>query len=179
MTDEELITFIGKSVVNNWEYIVSIYFALLSGGVALSWMISNLIHKKEIKVLQLEITHQKERFSQFESIMEQRIASIQSEAEMLQRKISFASPAVPAAMPLSDPFADIEQSVSPDVDCLESMQRRDIEYLDIPAPLKRSAPLEVREKGLEKGDVSDYKMLSLLDKTDAVNRTLREIEVPS
>ncbi|WP_444916942.1 hypothetical protein [Microbulbifer sp. JMSA003] len=148
MTDEELITFIGKSVVNNWEYIAGIYFALLSGGVALSWMISNLIHKKEIKVLQLEIAHQKERFSQFESIMEQRIASIRSEAEMLQNRLSFISPAVPAAIPLDDPLANLDRSVSLEIDCSVAAQDHDIDYLDFPASMDKAAPLS-------QGSVSD------------------------
>jgi len=88
MSDTNLIIFIGESVLANWKYILSSVIGLIGGAVAFCWFVSNLINKKEIRILKLELANQQERFTQFNTVMEQRILMLQNEADILNKKIT-------------------------------------------------------------------------------------------
>lgn len=83
MNEAELIALVGTAIVKNWTYIAGAIFAFVSGSIFLCWNVSKSFHKKECELLQKELDNQKERFSQYESIVEQRINLLQSETEYL------------------------------------------------------------------------------------------------
>ena len=87
MSDQEMITFAGTVLVNNWKYILGGIVAMLSLGVTSSWWLAKTLHKKEIEVLKLELSHQKDRFNQFTSIVDQRVSLLKSEAESTRKAI--------------------------------------------------------------------------------------------
>tara|TARA_R110002012_G_C11644361_1_gene610916 strand:+ start:807 stop:1289 length:483 start_codon:yes stop_codon:yes gene_type:complete len=154
MTDLELINFTGTTLVNNWKYIFAGFFTFISACVAATWWFSNILHKKEIRVLKLELTHQKERFNQFESIVEQRVLALQHEAELLQRKTTPSS---------TDSVADLSQ---------KEMNLGDDEYLDIPVFLRKAADsTEVAEPANNYSSPSKIK--EFLEKTDIINSVIK------
>jgi len=155
MTDPELINFAGASLVNNWKYVFSGILAFISACVAAAWWFSNILHKKEIRVLQLELTHQKERFNQFESIVEQRVLTLQHEAELLQRK---AMPSSTNNNVLSSHTADPTLS--------------DDEYMDIPVFFRKEADTTAVAES-EGSYSSPSKIKQFLEKTDIINNILK------
>lgn len=84
MTEELLIGFI----VKNWQYFASAIATLFIGGIGFTWFLASYIHSKEVRVLELQVDHQKEHFNQFETIMENKMQMIQFQAQMLQHKLS-------------------------------------------------------------------------------------------
>lgn len=86
MSEQELINSVGTMVVNNWTYFLGGFITFLSCCMVVSWKISRGFHLRENRILRTELAHQKERFSQYESIVEQRINLLQSEAEALSKK---------------------------------------------------------------------------------------------
>ena len=88
MSEQEIINAVGTLIVSNWTYFLSGTVTFLTGCIFLSWQIANAFHRKERELLQAELTHQKERFSQFETIVEQRINMLQVEAELLNKKVN-------------------------------------------------------------------------------------------
>ena len=88
MNEQEMINVIGTLFVQHWSYFVGGLITFLTGFAFLTWRIANGFHHREKKLLQSELEHQKDRFSQYESIVEQRISLLQSEAELLSKKIN-------------------------------------------------------------------------------------------
>jgi hypothetical protein len=86
MSEQELINSIGTMFVNNWSYFLGGFITFLTCCMVISWKVASGFHLREKRILQTELAHQKERFSQYESIVEQRISLLQSEAEALSRK---------------------------------------------------------------------------------------------
>lgn len=155
MTDPELINFTGTTLVNNWKYIFAGVLTFISACVAATWWFSNILHKKEIRVLKLELTHQKERFNQFESIVEQRVLALQHEAELLQRKVAPSN---------TNNNTASSHTVEP--------TSSDGEYLDIPAFLRKEA--DTTAVAEPEGDYSSpSKIKQFLEKTDIINNVLR------
>jgi len=87
MSEQEIITSIGTMIVNNWSYFLGGFLSFLTCCMIVSWKIASGFHMREKSILQTELAHQKERFSQYESIVEQRISLLQSEAEALSQKV--------------------------------------------------------------------------------------------
>ncbi|MUK78940.1 hypothetical protein GNP84_18840 [Aliivibrio fischeri] len=77
----ELGDFIGQTVIEHWIPIVSALFVFCSSLVTITWIISNRLHKQEIRMLELQLTQQKEQFVQYESIVEQRINMLKEQVE--------------------------------------------------------------------------------------------------
>lgn len=88
MTEQEIINAVGILIVSNWSYFLGGLIAFTTGCVLLSWRIASAFHRREKELLQAELNHQKERFSQFEAIVDQRISLLQTEAESLNKKIN-------------------------------------------------------------------------------------------
>ena len=86
MDKNQLIITIGTAVLDQWQYLLSSVFAIILTCIGLAWLLSNLLHKKEIRMLELQLSQQKETFSQFEAIVEQRVSVLQQEAEILKAK---------------------------------------------------------------------------------------------
>ena len=154
MSELELVKFIGESVIENWKYILSSVFALISCAVALSWFISSSLHKKEIKLLQLELSHQKERFHQFEIITDKRMLMLQSEAEILSKSMTHEK---------SDKIPNQNNSTS-----------EEVVYMDIPAFLRRGDECNLSvsaEKAEYEIDVNN--LASLIARTDAIKTIIK------
>ena len=80
--------------------------------------IATAFHKKEITILNSEINHQRERFNQYESIVEQRINLLTSEAETLKNKL----------LPDDEPMILYQSAVKPNPHGVsESGKEEDIE----------------------------------------------------
>jgi len=45
----QLASFVGDAVLNNWLSLISLAFTFCAGLVALTWFVSNLVHKREIR----------------------------------------------------------------------------------------------------------------------------------
>lgn len=88
MTEQDLINLVGGFAVNNWQYLVGGLFASFAAIASISWAIAGHSHQKEIKILELELDHQKERFGQFETIMQNKLELIESQANALKIQIS-------------------------------------------------------------------------------------------
>jgi len=86
MSEQELINSIGAMFVNNWSYFLGGFITFITCCMVISWKVASGFHLREKRILQTELAHQKERFSQYESIVEQRISLLQSEAEALSKK---------------------------------------------------------------------------------------------
>lgn len=86
MSEQEIINAVGTLIVANWTYFLGGLVAFTTGCIFLSWQIANAFHRRDKELLQAELNHQKERFTQFESIVEQRISLLQAEAESLNKK---------------------------------------------------------------------------------------------
>lgn len=88
MTEEELGNLLGMVMFNHWEYVLGILGTFIAACGILSWKISKSFHQKECDILRTEISHQKDRFHQYEAVVEQRINLLQSQAELLTEKLS-------------------------------------------------------------------------------------------
>ncbi|PTO74858.1 hypothetical protein [Vibrio splendidus] len=82
--NEQLASYIGEVVLSNWLSMISLFFSFCSGLVVLTWFVSNLIHKREISLLEIQLAHQKEQFVQFESIVNQRVDALKEQAGLVQ-----------------------------------------------------------------------------------------------
>ena len=154
MSDPELVKFIGETVISNWKYILSSIIALIGGAVALSWFVSNLIHKKEIRLLQLELSHQKDRFSQFETIMEKRILMLQNEAELLSKSLTHENPA-----------KILNQSNS---------NTDEVAYMDVPAFLRKGDESEQQvAENQSEYKVKENNLVSLIERTDLIKAIIK------
>lgn len=156
MTEIELINFSSTALVNNWKYIFAGILTLISACIAAAWWFSNIVHKKEIRILQLELTHQKERFNQFESIVEQRVLALQHEAELLQRKAVHSTSKSDVLLNHTDPISS------------------DNENLDSPTFLRKDADTtEIVEP--DNSHSSPSKIKTFLEKTDIINGILKSV----
>ncbi|WP_104023908.1 hypothetical protein [Vibrio hyugaensis] len=82
--NEQLASYIGEAVLNNWLSMISLLFSFCAGLVALTWFVSNLIHKREIRLLEMQLAHQKDQFSQFECIVNQRVDALKEQAGLVE-----------------------------------------------------------------------------------------------
>ncbi len=156
MTDQEIVIFAGNTLVNNWKYLLTGILTTIGAGVAGAWRLSKLLHGKEVELLKLQLAHQNERFSQYESLVEKRISIIKREAELLQRKATSSERRYvdnPPIVPESN--SDI------------------VEYLDIPSFLRRSVDddMEVREPKVEYGATD--RIGKFISETDVINNILK------
>ena len=87
MEEQQIINIVGSFVFENWKSVLSAFVGLIGGVVSLCWFILSLLHKKEIRMLELQLSQQRESFNQFEAIVEQRIQVLQKEAEQLKNKV--------------------------------------------------------------------------------------------
>ncbi|HFQ5433910.1 hypothetical protein HJ205_23160 [Vibrio parahaemolyticus] len=85
--NEQLASFVGDAVLNNWLSLISLAVTFCAGLVALTWFVSNLVHKREIRLLELQLAHQKEQFSQFEMIVNQRVDALKEQASLVEDAI--------------------------------------------------------------------------------------------
>ena len=145
MEEKELINFVGNMLVGNWKLISGVFFTVFGSCIAGSWWLSNILHKKEIRILQLELSNQKERFTQFESIVEQRITFLNQEAELLQEKKL-----------ANHTDSEFNKSTNQRVDGKADLDN----YLDMPAFMRKSAGVED----------SSTMTTEFLDKTDAISK---------
>lgn len=82
--NEQLTSYIGEAVLTNWLSIVSLFFSFCAGLVTLTWFVSNLIHKREIRLLEIQLAHQRDQFSQFECIVNQRVDALKEQAGLIE-----------------------------------------------------------------------------------------------
>ncbi|MDC5706635.1 hypothetical protein [Vibrio europaeus] len=82
--NEQLAYYIGEAVLSNWLSMISLFFSFCAGLVALTWFVSNLIHKREIRLLEIQLAHQKDQFSQFECIVNQRVDALKEQAGLVE-----------------------------------------------------------------------------------------------
>lgn len=87
MDNQEIVLVVGTFVIENWKYLLSGFVGLLCSVAALCWLILGLLHKKEVRILELQLSQQRDSFTQFESIVEQRFKVLQKEAEQLKSKL--------------------------------------------------------------------------------------------
>ncbi|WP_064609897.1 hypothetical protein [Photobacterium sp. J15] len=85
---EELINFIGTAIVINWLPILSAFFVFCSGLITLTWLVFTRIHKQETRLLELQLRQKNEQFTQYVSIVEQRIETLKDQAEKLDSNLS-------------------------------------------------------------------------------------------
>ncbi|NOH22545.1 hypothetical protein [Vibrio europaeus] len=85
--NEQLASFVGDAVLNNWLSLSSLAVTFCAGLVALTWFISNLVHKREIRLLELQLAHQKDQFFQFETIVNQRVDALKEQAGLVEDAI--------------------------------------------------------------------------------------------
>ncbi|MGK0235381.1 MAG: hypothetical protein ACI9EK_001917 [Psychroserpens sp.] len=151
MEEQELIKFLGTTIVNNWIFIFTSFFTILGSCIAGSWWLSNIFNKQKISILQLQLRNQNDRFTQFESIVDQRINFLKHEAELLQNKVS----------------------TNPPKTIVESSQSSQSNYLDTTAFLRKSneESLEVTEPKNEY--LVSVKIKNFLESTDVINRIIK------
>ncbi len=122
MTEEELGKLLGAVVFNHWEYVLGVLGTFIAACVVLSWKISKSFHQKECDMLRTEISHQKDRFSQYEAVVEQRINLLQAQAEQLTEKLSpkpqifYQGPVIPKEQTACSPDEDVRFSIAPEPD---------------------------------------------------------------
>jgi len=153
MTDEEIGNLIGLFLAQNWSYFLGGFIAFIFSCILLSWRISKSLPQREVELLKTEIAHQKERFSQYISIVEQRINLLQGEADALNRKLN----------PKKQPSVLYQSPVTNQ----EPKERTETEELINKPMFSRRAPTEAEK--------DEQRIEKLLDRTDIIKDIIASV----
>lgn len=85
MNEQDIALAVSKFLLANWKGAVGSLLTVVVGCVSLTWLITHQLYKKKTEVLELRISHHESNFNQFSTLMEQRLAIAEQDAERLRR----------------------------------------------------------------------------------------------
>ena len=106
MTEQEISLLVGEWIYSNWKIILGGLVTAIGAVASASWFVCKQFHEKEIRILNLEISHKREHFAQFQMIMSARVEQLGAEAESLKEKLA-------AEIDLDEPWNQSDSATPP------------------------------------------------------------------
>ena len=158
MDHAQLATLIGGEFIRNWQYFLAGFVTTLAGTISLTWYVANLINGKKIEILEIRLSNQRDNFEQYQAVVEQRILTIQEEAERL--RVSYQEKGDPNISAPSNVGARAESKQAID---------EEIEGLDIPAFLRRTS---TDEGGSAPNRYNSLPLVTFVERTDNISEII-------
>jgi len=146
MEEAQLALLVGSAFIDHWQYFLAGFTTIFAGAISLTWLMANLINNKKIEILEIRLANQRDHFEQYQAVVEQRILTLQEDAERLKNAYQTKRP---------------RRTRSPDV---KESSPGAIAEPATPAFLRRGGP---EENAMPKTH-NTSPMLSFVERTDAI-----------